>query len=322
MAEIRKKYFSEEGSITVIAALLMTVFLVISALVVDIGMTYTKISDTQNAADAAVLAAGTLLPVKASDTVAVQKLYDRVKTYAAKNDFLNLSDEDITTVESNGLICRVDIDTKISVPTYFAKVIGVKSLSAPISSAVGAVPTGSMSGLVPIGISSAELDNAIQTGQTEHIILKYGGGDGTNGDFGFIFLDGSVTGGTPNFTEWMSYGYNGTLFVGQELYQRTGNINTAVRDGFLYRYSHCNHWGYGIKCTHYRYVPGCPLVITMLVYDYTGSADITVKGFAPFVLEGYTSDGAIIGSYVNSIYPSSETEGNSFYGSVSISLIK
>lgn len=322
MAKEQNWIHSEDGDITVFVAFLITALLAISALVVDIGAAYVKLSEAQNAADAAVLAAGAFLPASSGDTATIEQIYATAKEYAAKNKFLHLTDENISFSETNGRIHRIDIDVNISIPTYFAKVVGFSQLNAPISSAVGAVPTGSMSGVVPIGIHQDEINQAIESGQTEHLTLKYGGGGGSNGNFGFIFLDGSSTGGAPNFKRWMTYGYEGTLYVGQELYNRSGNVNSAVSEGCGYRLARCNHWNDGTHCNADHYVPGCPLVIMILVYENAGSADIRVTGFAPFVIEGYTNQGEIIGSYVGSLFPSSDVEGDNFFGSVSISLIK
>ncbi|MDD6236046.1 MAG: pilus assembly protein TadG-related protein [Clostridiales bacterium] len=322
MAKAESWIRSEDGDITVFVAFLMTALLAISALVVDIGAAYVKLSEVQNAADAAVLAAGTFLPVSSGDTETIERIYTTAKEYAAKNEYLDLTDDDISFSETNGRINRIDIDVDISIPTYFAKVVGFSRLNAPVSAAVGAVPTGSMSGVVPIGIHQSEITQAIENGQTKHLTLKYGGGGGSNGNFGFIFLDGSSTGGAPDFKRWMTYGYEGTLYVGQELYNRSGNVNSAVSEGCSYRLARCHHWNDGTHCNADHYVPGCPLVIMILVYENGGNADITVTGFAPFVIEGYTNKGEIIGSYVGSLFPSSDVEGDSFFGSVSISLIK
>lgn len=317
-----KKIHSENGNVSIFVALLMTALISFSALVVDVGVAYLKKSDAQNACDAAVLAAGGLLPVYASDTAKIDELFKTAKEYAAKNEYLNLVNTDIKLTEKSGKIIRIDIDKKIEIPTFFAKVIGFSHMNTAVSAAVAAVPTGSMSGLVPLGINQNEVNQAINTGATKHITLKHGGGGGTNGNFGFIFLDGSSTGGAPDFKRWMTYGYEGTIYIGEELYERSGNVNSAVREGCSYRFSKCRHWNDGAYCTADRYVPGCPLVIMVLVYENSGSADITVTGFAPFVIEGYTNKGEITGSYVGSLFPSSDAAGDNYFGSVSISLVK
>ena len=141
MAKEQNWIHSEDGDITVFVAFLITALLAISALVVDIGAAYVKLSEAQNAADAAVLAAGAFLPASSGDTATIEQIYATAKEYAAKNKFLHLTDENISFSETNGRIHRIDIDVNISIPTYFAKVVGFSQLNAPISSAVGAVPS-------------------------------------------------------------------------------------------------------------------------------------------------------------------------------------
>ena len=71
MAKEQNWIHSEDGDITVFVAFLITALLAISALVVDIGAAYVKLSEAQNAADAAVLAAGAFLPASKGDTATI-----------------------------------------------------------------------------------------------------------------------------------------------------------------------------------------------------------------------------------------------------------
>lgn len=312
----------ERGDSLVIVGLLLTTFIVVTAFTVDFGMAYMKIAEGQNVADAAALAGGTLLPVAKGDTAAVDELYDTIIEYAAKNGVSTMTRGDIELVETDGYYTKLSVVCPITSKTYFAKIIGIDQLSAVRTATVGSYAAGSVSGAVPIGIEQSVFQAAISSGNAQHITLKYGGGGGTNGEYGYVFLDGSANGGADIIRDWMLEGFNGTNYVGQELFLRTGNINNAAARGYALRRELCTHVVNGEKCCVDHYVDGCPLIVYVLVYEDRTEVNrgIRIAGFAPFILEGCTNDGEITGSYVNVIIPESKTNGTFFTGATSISL--
>ena len=65
--------------------------------------------------------------------------------------------------------------------TGFARVLGVDSIAVDKQAGVKVRPSLSADDVVPVSVVKDELDYLLEQDQTEHIILKYGGGDGSNG---------------------------------------------------------------------------------------------------------------------------------------------
>lgn len=113
---LHEQHAHEKGTVIVLVALLMTVFLGLCAMVVDVGMLYIQQEKLQNAIDASVLAAAQELPNTGSAlTVANQ--------YIVLNGF---SPSDVKITFSNG-DNTIDITGTKTVNFIFAKVLGFNS---------------------------------------------------------------------------------------------------------------------------------------------------------------------------------------------------
>ncbi|MCX7615309.1 MAG: pilus assembly protein TadG-related protein, partial [Clostridiales bacterium] len=111
---MKKPYLSflkaEDGAVTVIVALCMTIFMIITAFVLDFGLAYIKASDIQNAADAAVLATGQLLPLRADDEAAISEAKNSAVLYAEKNGSGTIPEQDVTLGDlANGKYTSIQI---------------------------------------------------------------------------------------------------------------------------------------------------------------------------------------------------------------------
>lgn len=305
---IKNMIKDESGSVLVITALSITVLMVFASLTIDIGGAYLEATNAQNIADAVAISAGALLPVSKNDTTIINTIKGQAKAYALKNSATALCDEDILLGdESNGFYHSLTIDVKKIVQTGLARVIGVDSIDLERSATTKATPAGSVRGAVPIGISKTVFDEAIASGNTKHITLKYGGGDGTGGFFGFLVLDGSH--GNANILEnWLKYGYDGENYVDEVIPTASGNKVSAARNGFEYRYYACTHYSSDGGCNAERFDLGCPRIIITLIYEQISKTKVKIVGFAPFILESVSSDGEIVGSYLKVNLPL--TSGN------------
>jgi len=119
-----KKFIKdEEGSVTILVALMMTVLMGFAALSVDIGMLYNQKREVQNAADAAALAGAMSLPnTGIAKSIAI--------SVAEKNLLQNSSLETLTTSISpiapyNGTSTEIEVTIKRKVKTIFAQVLGI-----------------------------------------------------------------------------------------------------------------------------------------------------------------------------------------------------
>ena len=289
----------EDGASIIIVALIMTTLLVFASLSIDMGMAYAMAARIQNTADAVALSIGRYLPVAENDTVQKSEIVTKAKEYAKKNGYENLTEDDIIFSNlQSGKYMSVSVNLSTTSKTYLAKFAGVDEITSEKSATVSAVPAGSITRGVPIGVSADTYYNAVQTGQTEHLILKGGGGSGVNGFFGFVILDGS-NGNAADMRNIMRYGYQGETYVGAILPVATGNMTSVVKDGIYYRYNQCSHFRHSGGCTSHHYVEDCPRVMCFVVYEFIDTRTVMVTGFVPFVLELAPENDQIQGSLID-----------------------
>ena len=105
----------EDGAVFIVAALMMTVLLGFSALVIDMGSLYLEKSSLQNALDAAALAGAQSLPATA-DATAKAQLYFADNGYSSADLIVSFPDSSTITCSSSQ-----------SVETTFARVLGINS---------------------------------------------------------------------------------------------------------------------------------------------------------------------------------------------------
>lgn len=312
----------------IIVAFAMTVFLMAAAMVVDLGLCYYETSSLQNGVDSAALAAGLLLPVKADDDIAVASLKQTAAQYLQKNDSAAAQ----ISVEPDGLLSGRYTSIKITageqVETHFAKVIRINQISITRSASAQISPSTEMTGVVPLSIDSVYLKNAIASGLTNHITLKFGATTGVQGSFGALDLDGSNSGGANDYNANLLSGYSGNILVGSILSVEPGNMSGPTFSAFWSRYDGCTHFiGQG-GCSLEHYVTDCPRVVMVPVVQYISSKSAKVTGFAAFVLEAGTGNGTqstVTGSFVNFVkagggYDRNGLGSNDDYGVYSVHL--
>lgn len=114
---------NQDGSVTILVALSMTVLMGFAALSVDIGMLYNQKREVQNAADAAALAGAMSLP---SSTLAKSV----AQSVATKNLLQNSALETVTTTvvpvtPYKGKDTEIEVTVTRKVKTIFAQVLGI-----------------------------------------------------------------------------------------------------------------------------------------------------------------------------------------------------
>jgi len=307
-----KKYIgkfckNERGSLPVVMAIAMTALLSFAALVVDLGAAYVRTAVVQTAADAAVMAAGMSLPVKTADTAKQAQMKATVADYLEKNGVSMSADVNIYFAEkSDGKYFRIGVDVPAKTDTTFARVMGIDELTFTRSAEARAIPCISLSDVVPLSVQDSALKNIIASGETQHVVLKYGKktGEVVQGAFGAIDLDGVQGGGANDYCTWLANGYSGELGIGTVLPVESGNMAGPTLTGIRARYNSCTHYAAEGGCTKDHYVPGCPRVMKVPVVVYTTSKQVKIVGFAAFVLEDYTtyaSQGYVVGTYVDMV---------------------
>jgi Flp pilus assembly protein TadG len=293
---------NEDGSAAMLVAISLTVLLISASLVIDYGAAYVEASKLQNATDAAALAAAAYLPVNIDDYSKIDYIKDVAINYMKKNGFDNVVRDDVILESQYGnRYTGVKVVKSCKVDFTLAKIIGKVYQNVTKSSKVGLSLAQSVTGAAPLSIDKAYLDNAIETGQTKHLILKYGTPTDNSGNFGAIDLNGSTGGGANDYRYWLSYGYGGEIKVGETIPYEQGNMSGPTLDAFVYRYNACTHFeGLG-GCTSEHFEKSCPRIVLVPVITELDSQHVRIEGFAAFVLEevgGSGNQNYVLGSFV------------------------
>jgi Flp pilus assembly protein TadG len=121
----------ERGQVLVIFAGAMIAFMMLMAMVVDVGWYWSSGLKIQRAADAAALAGAVWLPETSANTGQY-----RVAALAAakRNGYVPDSDTSITTTIDAGNARQLDVTINDKVGTFFLKVVGIQTLNASKSS--------------------------------------------------------------------------------------------------------------------------------------------------------------------------------------------
>lgn len=293
---------SQEGSGIVIAALAMTVMLIMSAFAVDLGICYLETSDLQNAVDAAALAAGRLLPAQAGDGAALANISQTAAGYLEKNGFGGSEINVEPCNEINGKYTSVKVSANTQAVTSFSRIIGINSLNIKRSAAAQISPVTKMDGIVPLSIETEYLQAAIAGGNTNHMTLKFGAATGCQGSFGAVNLSGTNGGGANDYNSNLLNGYGGEIQTGDVLAVEPGNMSGPTFDSFWSRYDSCTHFSGQGGCTYDHFVKDCPRVVFVPVVQDLSSGSVEISGFAAFILESGTGNGVestVTGSFVN-----------------------
>ncbi|SJZ44595.1 pilus assembly protein TadG-related protein [Selenihalanaerobacter shriftii] len=269
------KFFrSEEGTVIVLVALMMTIFLGFLALVVDIGTLYLARVKLVNALDATALAGVQKLPSTP------QEAREVALNYAAKNE---LSNDNITIqiLDDNHQIAAKG---NREVVMNFASIFGIDQVQITASSKAKVGKITAMSGVVPFGVLKENFAYG------EKYYLRYGPGTSgqtgaRNGNFGALALGGN---GANNYEDNLRYGYDSELKIGQQVSTEPGNMAGPTTRAIEDRIDSCQEL---IPCTYDSVEKDCSRLIFVPVIDELGSgrSETTIVGFAAFFLEGTTS---------------------------------
>lgn len=319
---MRKWWKSESGQSAFLFVLILVVLIGMLALVVDYGMPALTTRKLQNAADSAALAAASKLP--AYSTADEDAVKAEAIDYALKNGF---SDADVTLEKSSGssVLDTVTVTAHFNVSYSFAKIFGLTSVDLERSASAQIKAVSSLRGVVPLSIEKGEMDAALDSGNY-YMTLKFGGGSGTNGAYGALDLDGSNGGGASDYRDRLVNGYDGIITVGSSVPTENGNMSGPTEKGVQQRYNACTHYTGEGGCTPEHYDKNCPRVMLIPVVVYNSAHSVTVKGFAPFLLDSYHGSGNecfVYGTYLPSfVVDGSDTSGSvSAYGPYTVRLV-
>lgn len=156
-----------------------------------------------------------------------------------------------------------------------------------IESSVKSGP-GSLGDIIPLSITPYSLIVGAR------YQLKFGGGEGSMGNYGCLALGGT---GASIYEENLTYGYEGTLNVGDIVTTEPGNKSGPTNDGINARIQDHENESFS------DYSPSSPRVVTIPIVDHipNGRDEVTVLGFAKFFLEevgGQGNNCYVVGTYL------------------------
>lgn len=293
----------QKGSAAVLAILLLTALLGVSALVMDFGIFYLRASQLQDALDSAVLAGVQDLPAEDTASSAWIAAKNAAISYAVFNNIVITAD-DIQPVYQNHVsgepIIGMTITKSEGVEYYFAKVFGMHSGTVTRSATAGLTPAGGVTGAIPLSITTTSLNEAIAAGAVDNLTIKCSsntddiGIDSTDvsGWFGALQFDGT---GASVYSDLLAYGYKGNLHVGQILNMEDGNMSGPSLEGFSTRYYACID-----GCTADSFQPDCPRLVYIPVVKILSSKQVQIEAFAAFFLTECGGNGN--NSYIKATY--------------------
>jgi hypothetical protein len=302
---------SENGAVMVIAALILTSLMAVTALVVDTGMVYVTRAQLQKAADAGALAGARTLRLTGSqaeaETTGAQ--------YVAANCSLPYREE----FASDPATRRFTVNLQKEVRFYFAPLIGYTKTTVSVNAVAAAWGVTQLNNIVPLGVLEQEFIYGQQ------YILKYGAGsDGpdSSGNYGALALGGL---GAKVYLVNLKFGYSGTIAVGDKLTTETGDMAGPTDDGVSYRIDLCTD-----GCSYETKIKtDCPRIVLVPVIDTLpdGRGYTTVKGFAAFFLEETVEGDSqgqkdVVGRFLQYAVTAEASEDSPDFGVYTIKLIK
>jgi len=295
---------NQRGSISLLTVLIMGVLLGFSALAIDIGLIFLDQQKLVDAVDAAALAA-------------IQDIADPVKAENTAIDYAEINGAYNVAVTIDEMNKKVIVDAKKEVPLFFAKIFGISNWEVSAHAVTQAAPIKSGSGFVPLAVEQRDFKYG------ESYEIKYGGGEGSQGNFGALAFSGY---GGNNYKYYLIHGYDGELTVGMEVPTEPGNMSGPTIDGIL---SRLNADKYRPECQCSENVArDCQRILYLPIVDeldVNGRKGVKIVGFAAFYLEdvyGNGNESTIRGKFIRIIYPGDWQLGGPDFGLFSVKLVE
>ena len=302
-----KRFLKDEiGSVTILFALGLTVFLGCAALVTDVGLVYLADAKLTNAVDAAVLAGAQELPgrpeVARSQAIA----------YAVAN---GINPDHLAVDISNGNR-KIKVTAQRDVRLFFANYFGVNSAQVDH---MAAAEVGFIVGVniaVPLGIQKHDF----QFGHT--YTLKIGAGDTdfitdsmlSPGWFGALALGSS---GASTYEANLTNGYKGALRIGDVIDIENGNMSGPTKKAIEDRIASEPY------ATIDNFSRDSKRLITVPVIEAVNKQQVRIIGFSVFLLEDYVGSGNnsyVKGTFVQTVISGEVSSTGPDYGLAGVRL--
>ena len=221
MNKLIKKVKYEKGQVAVIVALLMSIFVGMTAYVIDVGSMYEVRRNAQTAADAAALAGAQDLPE--NPDLAKEEAIDYVN-----KENINVNYGSVTLDESNIQFSEDFCEIKVqpvytATPLFFSGIFGLTSKAISATATARVYSPESLGYLVPWIVKESEIEYG------DDVILK-SNSPLTPGNFQAMDYNGGG-GGAHEYRESIIYGYDGLVKVGESYPIEPGNMAGPTGQG-------------------------------------------------------------------------------------------
>ncbi|HHY17536.1 MAG TPA: hypothetical protein GX524_05620 [Firmicutes bacterium] len=331
---IRKLAQGEQEYALLLTAATMAVIIGFSALVIDGGYLHFTHARLQDVADSSALAgAKELVKAAGNPNKKKQAAFGMVIRYASLHGFEIVSTNGYTASlflkgQPGELIVSfpsglelVEVELSLDARVFFASA-SLKISSCPVrarSSVMIGQAARQKGWLLPIAFFWGEYQWYTRYDMT------LAPGDGASGNYGFLDYKPSNM-----FSEYLQWGFDGSLTVGQVVETYPGVSTGQVSDAILGRLAACTH-SCRITCVNetleMTIEPLCPRVVVIPIvadfYEQSGKGYVTISGFAKFFIENYNKDTKVMtGWFLQEVSPSEITGSTSQFTIQAVKLVK
>lgn len=293
---------NESGTVIVLVAFSMSIFIAFLAVVLDFGSLYLEKNRLQKIADASALAGAQELPSN----------YLRAREQTMKAISLNGGNPDDFRIDTNSTYTMLEVTTNKKGTLFFANTLGITEPIIEVKARVELHTLESGKGVIPLGVQPS---TNLAFGSVQ--VLKVS--DSANGNFGAVALTGS---GAREYETDLSYGYAFELRVGSLLNTQTGQLAGPTKRAIDQRLTQCPN------ATYLNYPPGCSRVVLIPIYepvsiDQNQVKQVRIVGFGAFFLENVssTNEGAeVTGRFIKATYSGDSSADKQNFGTFSFKM--
>jgi Flp pilus assembly protein TadG len=314
----------QRGAVMIWVALFMLFILGFVALGIDTAKLAGGRTQLQNAADAAALAGASAISfstgtvIQDTAIVRAQATALQNKAYVDKPEAVVVAAGDVTfpTTTQVKVTVRRQAGLGGEIVTHIAQVLGITSLGMTADATARVEPASEVScGLAPLFMSPPPGEE-FQVGCATNYTLKYGGGAGSNGNYGGLSLPGCdngpcagmSAGGAATYRCLLENGYCCPISIGQVLQTEPGSMAGPTRQGLTGRFNNDTDRREGICYNQYT-GNGMRVIYVPITTDPAGGrTDVTVVKFAAFFLTRLPGSGGaatIVGEFLYETVPGS-----------------
>ena len=294
MSNIKKNISNERGQVIIIVALLLVCLFGMTALVVDVGSIYEERRQAQTVADAAALAGAQDLPEYPEQAIITAKAYADLNGVSISEDNIQISESEYGVPNDTITVTPTDINA----PLFFARVLGVNSVTVNATATATANSPLSMDGLMPWTIPLEDYEGVLVSGVSYD--MKVGpDSHETPGFFQCMRFDGPPY-GANQYRDNIVNGCEQEIFIDQWYPVEPGNMAGPTEQGVNDRLG-------GDTCSFYdpnviKYEDGkysvvdgdCPRVVIVPLIEKrpeNPSEDVEIVKFAVLFIEDVELEG-------------------------------